>query len=217
MATARQYVGAWGEATLSFLDHLLVVCMVVGVPALAAGVAGHHLLSDSFGFSQWLLVRQCIDLLLTPIALAAAMWMSREDSFFRPGLGEVLGELFANIDRLILLSLALAFVLRPATYVVFGLPLVWAAIWLLQPARWLEGGPLWKRRPGSSLGVLVASAPLWIGAPVLLWSGMAWDVWSAQESTPVMMGIDQVLRALAMTWGWAVLLRLYRVRDPDSA
>ena len=215
MATARAYLGAWKEATLSFLDHLLIVCLAVGLPALAAGVASHNLLESDPDFGPWLLVRTAMDLLIIPVALAAAMRMSREESFFRPGLGEVVGELLGNSRRLLAVSLVLIVLLHPAMLFVVGLPLVWLALWLLQPVRWLEGGSLW--RGGGGWKILLASAPLWLGAPAGLIAGVYFDVEIARQSTALMMGLEQVVRGLLFTWAWVVLMRLYRVHDPAFA
>lgn len=218
MATARAYLGAWKEATLSFLDHLLVVCLAVGLPALMAGVASHNLLAADPDFAPWLLLRVSVELLITPLALAAALRMSREESFFRPMLGEIIGELLGSGRRLLGVSLLLVVLLRPAMLFVIGLPLVWLALWLLQPVRWLEGGPLWKGGGGGGgWRVLLASAPLWLAAPAILFASVFLEVDISRDSTALMMGLEQVVRALLMTWGWAVLMRLYRVHDPTFA
>ena len=43
----------------------------------------------------------------------------------------------------------------------------------------------------------------------------AWEFWAIEESTPVMFGINLVVRGLLLTWSWAILFRLYRVIDED--
>ncbi|MFT4974970.1 MAG: hypothetical protein ACI8S6_000853, partial [Myxococcota bacterium] len=125
-------------------------------------------------------------------------------------------ELLTSGKRLLIMAVVLVAVVRPSMYILIGVPLACLALSVLQPVRWLEGGPLWA--PGSGgLKVALASAPLWLGAVAVLYAGLFWDVQSVQSSTPLMLGLDQVVRALIMTWGWAVIMRLYRVQSPAHA
>ena len=96
-----------------------------------------------------------------------------------------------------------------------GVLLAVAALWLLHPVRWLEGGRIWADG-GARFRLVLAATPLWLLSPAVLWGGLFATAWSIQESTPLMCGLAYVLRGLAFVWCWTVLLRLYRVRDAQA-
>ena len=211
--TARAYLGAWGEATVSFLDHLLALSLGLGLPALMIGVAGYNLLDADADFLGWLLFRGCGDLLTAPLCLAAGLWMSQRASFFRPSLGEVGLAVAGGESRILWAALFLAVVLYPALYPGVTLLLAVPLLMLSRPHRWLEGqGRLWGR---GDWRALVGAAPLLLVAWPIHWFLLVWEVWSLEESTPLMLGLVQVTRVLLSCWGWTILFRLLRLEDGE--
>lgn len=208
MTAVQQSMGAWKDATLSFLDHLLVLTVVLGLPALMAGVASHNVLSHgSMDLIPWAFVRLANMLLLLPIIIAAAMRISRSESFFRPTLGEILLE-GEHHGRRIWIAAVLLTLLQPISWAI-GVVLMWIMLSTTNPLRWLEGGRLLSMR--AKWVLLLATTPIWLVGPLGLGFSLGLNVWSIQESTPLMAGTLQVVWALLCTWGWAVVLRLYRV------
>ena len=209
MGSERSYAGAWKDGTLSFFDHIPALCLLIIAPAVVLGVIVH---ASVDGFSSILVVDSISTLILVVPGLAAALQMSRDESFYRPGLPPITQTLITRIGRLLVLGLVLTLALRPLQASLAGIFLAAAALWLLHPVRWLEGGRLWADS-GGRLRLVLAALPLWLLSPVVLWGGIFGVVWSTENSTPLMCGLAYVLRGLAFVWCWTVLLRLYRVRD----
>ena len=144
-ATARDYWRAWGEATLSTLDHLLGLTIGLGLPAMAAGAIGYMTLGHHPNEQEWLGYRLIVDVLVMPGALAAALWMSRPASFFSPSMAEVWATLRASSWRLVVGALVFGVLLRlPFIFIFPGVFLAAIILSLSRPTRWLEGqGRLW--------------------------------------------------------------------------
>ncbi|MEL6345314.1 MAG: hypothetical protein AAFV53_19565 [Myxococcota bacterium] len=207
MSTMRKTASAWGEATLSFLDNLPALSLAVGLPAILLGVGAHNLVVEAHALGGFFVLRLLADLLMNTVGIAAALWMSRRESFFDPGLGQIIAALYTYGERIFWFTVFLVVLVRP----IYGLtfPILCLLLPLVRMPRWLEReGRLW-------------SAPRWhllIGAaPILLLSFpvqigfIIWDIWSLEDSTPLMLGLDYFVRGLLLTFAWTVLFRLDRV------
>ena len=212
MGSQRPYASAWKDATLSFFDHIPALCLLIVAPAMVIGVIVHSI--PLYSLASFVVTDSISSLILVVPGLAAALQMSRDETFYRPGMPPITQTLITRFGRLLVLGLLLILVLRPMLVGVFGILLAAAALRLFHPARWLDRGSLRDGRgSGGGLRLMLTATPLWLLSPLVLWAGFIGVAWSIENSTPLMCGLAYVLRGMAFVWCWTILFRLYRLRD----